>query len=108
MKKILSIFLLSAMLVLVLGACESGEDKLSEAKEARKEHRQEETIEKLERQVEALMLESRWLHYCAQRNLQHSSSYPDTQHSKCGGAYEPISPFRSLEAFNAWGKKDYP
>ena len=55
MKKILSTFLLSAILVLVLGGCESEGDNLSEAKEAQKELRQERAIERLELQVWALV-----------------------------------------------------
>jgi len=119
MKKILSTFLLSAMLVLVLGACGSEGDNLSEARETRKELRQEETIEKLERQVEALMLEARWLHLCARDAHEHpnvrfgsSQEWEYHYHSYDGDCtiekrYYPHSPFRSNEAFDRWEGSDY-
>jgi len=117
MKKILSTFLLSAMLVLVLGGCESEEKIAADSKEQKQ-------IERLERQVEALMFEVRWLHYCARIGHEHSNLYNAHQMqyhyhsgidgcsggpSKGGGLYyHPQSPFKSREAFNAWEKKDYP
>ena len=101
MKKILSTFLLSAMLVLVLGGCESEEKIAADSKEQKQ-------IERLERQVEALMVEATWLHHCVRRKYNPIWMPCKAMFKKGGEYYWRESPFRTLEDFDAWGKKDYP
>jgi len=61
MKKILSVFLLSAMLVLVLGACESEEfEDWDEAAERQRLERIESNLERLDNQVYTILCELEW------------------------------------------------
>ena len=109
MKKILPIFLLSAMLVLALGACEG------EAGPRGKQGIQGETgeqgiqgprgfaavdeIERLERRVRSLTDEVIWLHACAK--LSHEGG-------GCGGSNVWKSPYHSKENWDAWVEADFP
>ena len=108
MKKILSTFLLSAMLVLVLGGCESEEKIAADSKEQKQ-------IERLERRVKSLAKEVVLLHACATVEKRHSTEkYPSGvdhmhyDHGRCGGSYEPKSPYASKENFDAWEEGDFP
>ena len=112
MKKILSTFLLSAMLVLVFGGCEGDAGvKGKQGIQGEQAYAGVNEIDRLELKVEALTNEVTWLHACARREMSHSTWYdasmgkysvdhPD--HGRCGGSYEPKSPYRSKEAFDAY------
>ena len=118
MKKILSTFLLSAMLVLVLGGCEG--DAGPKGKQGIQGERGEQgiqgergfasvkEIERLERRVESLTNEVRWLHMCMARTIHHGEYGP--LHGKCPLHldYEGVSPYRSSDAFKEWKGSDYP
>ncbi|MQF65271.1 hypothetical protein FIM04_04050 [SAR202 cluster bacterium AC-409-J13_OGT_754m] len=121
MKKILSIFLLSAMLVLVLGGCESEEPKGGvtntqarldvDARVAEMNEQEEaERIDRLERRVLSLTYEVIMLHACARQSRDHRTSTSGNlySHGGCGGAYmKRDSPYSSDEAYDAWEAKDY-
>ncbi|MQF65431.1 hypothetical protein FIM04_04890 [SAR202 cluster bacterium AC-409-J13_OGT_754m] len=106
MKKILSTFLLSAMLVLVLGGCESsGLESRVDAQHTLNLKQQNE-IDKLERRVESLSLEIIWLHGCVGGASVVDKDIPSLVLG-CGGTYKNKSPYRSVDAFREWEKKDY-
>jgi len=102
MKKILSTFLLSAMLVLVLGACADGHThvypeqhgleskEMAEAKETQREENQQRQIERLENQIETLIIEMRYIY--------------DGKSDSFGWEY---SPFRDYWTHSEWVGDDY-
>ena len=99
------------MLVLVLGACGSAKEIVADSIVADSKEQllpqllnAQQQSKRLERQVEALMLEVQWLHNCVR-----NESYPCVGQLVTGGKrYWSVSPFRSTEAFKEWEKKDYP
>jgi len=120
MKKILSTFLLSAMLVLVLGGCEG--DAGPKGKQGIQGERGEQgiqgergiasvnEIERLERRVESLTDEVRWLHMCmVTGNRQWVTTFESIKHyCELYPDYALGSPYRSNDAFKEWKGKDYP
>jgi len=101
------------MLVLVLGGCESSDKLVGFSYDVDPD--QQEQIERLERRVKSLAKEVVLLHACATVEKRHSTEkYPSGvdhmhyDHGRCGGSYEPKSPYASKENFDAWEEGDFP
>ena len=122
MKKILCTFLLSAMLVLVLGGCESEEKIAASSQQPWPQGLQAEflanqpnlqlsplelqvRVERLSRQVGALTAEVIWLHNCAKRELDHTYFFESLWlHGSCAGGYPK---YGSTEDYRSWKEKGY-
>jgi len=85
MKKILSTFLLSAMLVLVLGGCESEDEVWTNSEQEEAIYDLERDVERLENQVYAVLCELKYRHALKRRwewsPFRHEAAY----HEWAGG-----------------------
>jgi len=107
MKKILSVFLLSAMLVLVWTVVSLVKDQENDI----------ERLERLERQIGSVMEEVTSLHMCIENGIDHGAilwdgtiaNYDAAAHScNLDIFFDTLNPYVSYDAYDEWAKKDYP